>query len=92
MSEEDSHVDEPIIQSYVLEQWYVSTIRRRSSASLGPRMFHETLVWEWDKKTRERGNIVGQSGASDYLAAALGNHARVCLEMAISGKLSEDNE
>jgi hypothetical protein len=37
----------------------VSTIDRESSSTLGGR-FSETMVWDWDDKTRERGAWIWQ--------------------------------
>lgn len=52
-----------LAQTY-LRGFLVSTIDRPSSG-MYERRFSETLVWEWDEKTRERGRIVWQGSASE---------------------------
>ena len=43
--------------------FFVSTINRESSSILGG-TFAETLVWKWDEATRQRGDLIGQTGGS----------------------------
>ena len=50
-----------IIQSYVCHEdkaYFVSTINRMSSCT-EPIVYAETLVWEWNKETKVRGDLVG---------------------------------
>lgn len=58
--------DNSILKTYVYTDagcYYVSTIERDSSAMVSPPMrFNETIAWEWNKETRERGNIVMMEG------------------------------
>ena len=42
--------------------YMVSTINRTSSTPI-PMRYAETLVWEWDSETRERGHIIDQDEA-----------------------------
>ena len=57
-----------LAQTYVWHEghgFFVSTINRRSSAALAHGAeYAETIVWEWDGKTRERNRIVGQGESS----------------------------
>ena len=55
--------DDTLAQTYI-KRFFVSTIDRDSSSLLGPDRYSETLVWEWDRATRERGSIVYQGGTS----------------------------
>lgn len=57
-----------IAQTYVAHngRWFfVSTINRESSAMIEPPVpwYAETLAWEWNPDTKERGEIVGQDEA-----------------------------
>ena len=62
-------MEDSIVQSYVWhgdKGFFVSTINRPSSAAAAyGRVYAETMVWEWDAKTRERGVIVGQDEAGE---------------------------
>jgi len=67
-----------IIKSYV---WYgekcffVSTIERDSSCVVAPSRYNETIVWEYNWATNERGNIVHQD---DGPKGSIKTHLRVC--------------
>ena len=67
-----------LMQTYVFhgkKAWFVSTIDRRSSAQLNPCMYAETLIFEWDKDTRERGEMVFQDEDGEGM---IGTHMRIC--------------
>lgn len=53
-------------QTYVYREgsaFFISTNERDSSAMISPPLrFMETIVWEWNCETRQRGHIVGQYG------------------------------
>ena len=58
--------DGAIIKTYVWNNgkcFFISTIDRDSSAVLGPSRFAETLVWDFDWKTNERGEIIYSDSA-----------------------------
>lgn len=74
-----------VIQSYLFfgdVGFFVSTIERDSSAAVSPPpRFFETMVWEWDKTTKERGNLLLQFGRnSENRPYEL--HSLVCLGIA----------
>ncbi len=66
-----------LIQSYVADRWFVSTILRASSAMEGGPYF-ETIVWDWDSETKDRGKLleIEDSGMSPEHASA--SHANIC--------------
>jgi hypothetical protein len=73
----DAYKKKPgIIQSYIRNRWMVSTIYRSSSAALAPdTWYYETIVWEWDIGTRERGKQLScEEGGVEY-------HFAKCLEL-----------
>lgn len=51
--------DPQVIQTYVRRRWFVSTCLRESSSMLSDGLTYlETIVWEWDPDTRERGKML----------------------------------
>lgn len=47
--------------------FFVSTINRQSSAIESyDHRYAETMVWEWNESTRERGDLIGQGEGSEY--------------------------
>jgi hypothetical protein len=70
-----------LIQSYLLEKYFVSTAYRRSSAvELTEHWYYETMVWEWDAETKERGNVLLQESSGIGKESAIRNHFSICLE------------
>lgn len=59
--------------------FFVSTINRTSSAAAAyGRVYAETMVWEWDAKTRDRGAMVGQDeGGKDAIMSHLAMVKRI---------------
>lgn len=79
---EDDERERNLIQSFVNNEFFVSTIYRQSSACIeSPPWYFETLVWEWKADLRERGKIV-HSAASSYRESALKDHAEICRKLA----------
>lgn len=66
--------------------YFVSTIERDSSATGYPFRFHETLVWEYDWQTNERGEWVGQYGDGD----AFRQHMKACEDFYRNGKQGDE--
>jgi hypothetical protein len=80
--------DNKVIQSYVFykdKAFMVSTIDRDYEVYTGRIRGYETLVWEWDAKTRERGKIL-------YQANKLSDHFNICQQLLTSGEYKEDDE
>jgi hypothetical protein len=85
--------DERKIKSYVWhgdECFFVSTIERDSSATMEApaSRFHETLAWEYNWETTERGAIVMQDGSGEAFA----QHYRVCEHLFRCGNVAQDDE
>ncbi len=75
-------MSEKLIQSYVVDLFFVSTIYRESSAPIPNLWYYETMAWEWDRETRKRGELLLQEDSGTPKKAALENHARVCARLA----------
>jgi hypothetical protein len=74
-----------LIQSYVLNQWFVSTAYRQSSAAIeSPPWYYETIIWEWDSATMKRGDIINVLDGAYGYKAALKKHFGVCQRLAKS--------
>lgn len=74
---------EVLIQSYVLEKFFVSTIYRDSSAAIDPHPYFETMVWPWNKEKRQReDHFVGQHDSGYYAKQAMTKHHEICVALA----------
>ena len=70
-----------LIQSYVIEKYFISTAYRRCSAVLAPNLwYYETIVWKWDQETRKRGHILDSQDSGSYPEMALRMHCELCAE------------
>lgn len=76
---------EKLIQSYVKEQWFVSTIYRQSSAMVSSSpyaiWYYETLVCEWNPQTKERGELLALYDSGCKSQSAFEHHAKICAEL-----------
>lgn len=83
--------DERKLKTYVFHDdkcFFVSTIMRDSSAIGYPSRFAETITWEYDWKTNERGAMVDQDGSGE----AFMQHMRVTEDFYRYGKRKVDDE
>ena len=72
---------EKLIQSYVLEKFFVSTAYRQCSAMIeSPPWYYETIVFEWDKETKNTGRMLDSFDSGSNPADALVNHNDTCLK------------
>ena len=71
-------MEHTLIQSYVCEEYFVSTIYRRSSAELGPKWYYETIVWKWNKDTRTRGKMLEMHDSGLSPMTAIDHHYDIC--------------
>jgi len=76
-------MSEKLIQSYVKDRWFVSTIHRQSSAALNPDgWYYETMVWNWNAETKEREpNFIAQYDSGLTEEFAIQHHAKVCASL-----------
>lgn len=77
-----------LIKSYVKNKWFVSTVLRRSSA-LTDTIYFETLVWELDSETKERGNLVAMGEAYACESGGMREHFRIIHEL-MNGATGEE--
>lgn len=71
-----------LIQSYVLEKYFVSTAYRKSSITLEtPVWYYETIVWEWNRKTKIHGKIIEMQDSGSLPSTALENHYEICKKL-----------
>jgi len=65
-----------LIQSYVKEKFFISTIYRRT---VGPVFgYYETIIWEWDNKLRKRGKLLKIEDSGLSKVSGLENHFALC--------------
>lgn len=77
----------PQVQSYLWHgdrAFFVSTIERESSAIAAPGRYNETMAWEWDPTTKERGEIVGMD---ETVKGSLAAHYRVVDALYVTGTM-----
>lgn len=85
---QDDYVSEPMAHSHVYHNgkaFYVSTINRNSSAGYGG-VYSETLVWEWNKETRQRGDLIGQD---EHCKDSIFAHQRMVQRLFDTGSCAE---
>lgn len=70
--------DEKIIQSYVVDKYFVSTILRDYVTIEGVSRGHETKVFSWDLNTRNLGEVLYQTGETP-------NHFDICKKLIAKG-------
>ena len=77
---------EKLIQSYVEEEYFVSTVYRESSTSAEtPIWYYETIVWKWNKETKTRGKMVDMEDSGFSPLMAIINHCEICKELITKG-------
>jgi len=81
-------MSQQVMKSYVHHDdkvFFVSTINRESSSMFGG-MYAETMVWEWDPETRERGVFVGQGEGP---MGSIYNHQSICQQLFNHGSIDQ---
>jgi hypothetical protein len=78
---ECTKVQPKLIQSYVKELFFVSTIYRQSSAIVHDMWYYETIAFTWDKETRQSRNIVCME-ESTFADSAIKDHFNICMKLA----------
>lgn len=70
-----------LIQSYVVEKYFVSTVYRKSSALTESEIwYYETIVMEWDKEKQKTGKMLAQLDSGSHPRAAIDSHNQICAE------------
>jgi hypothetical protein len=78
----DTKKEHNLIQSFVLGKWLVSTGYRESSAAANsPPWYYETIIWKWDKKLRQTGDMVGMADGKYTKKSALRQHFGACTRL-----------
>lgn len=71
-----------LIQSYVADRYFVSTIERNSSAMLETEMsYFETIIWEWDSDTRNIGKMLNCLNSGIGMTQAIKSHAAIVISL-----------
>lgn len=69
-----------LIQSYVADKYFISTVYRCASIPEYEMWFYETIIWEWNKETKQRGHIALTEDSGAIAELALNRHAELCKE------------
>ena len=97
MSIFDDHIpNKTLIQTYVFHSneqaedkaFFVSTIDRTSSSMYASR-YAETIVWEWDSTTKQRGDIIHIGEGSE---GSIRIHFNICEKLYKDGSVEVDEE
>ncbi len=62
-----------LICSYVKGKYFVSTIYRQAS-TIEPMWYFETMAWDWNNETKERGKIIEMDDSGVDEESAFNNH------------------
>ena len=65
-----------LIQSYLLEKYFISTAHRRESTP-EEIWYYETIVWEYDKETRKQGKMILMEDSGMNKLDSLTNHSKI---------------
>lgn len=60
--------------TYLKGKYFISTIYRQSSAMVEDCWYFETMAWNWDEKTKQRGSIVEMDDSGIDEDMAIDNH------------------
>jgi len=80
--------DQRVWKSYVwhdMQCWFVSTIKRDYETCEGIIRGTETLVWQYNWETQERGKIVMQAGGVQ-------DHQQICRCLIAEGVVPDEND
>ena len=97
MSIFDDHIpNKTLIQTYVFysneqaedKAFYVSTIDRTSSSMYGGR-YAETIVWEWNSTTKQRGDIVHMG---EGMEGSIRTHFNICEKLYKDGTMQTEED
>jgi hypothetical protein len=60
--------------TYLKGKYFISTVYRQSSGMIEHCWYFETIAWDWNDKTKERGGIVEMDDSGIDEEIAMGNH------------------
>lgn len=90
---DEEYMNKTLAQTYVWRDgkgFFVSTINRQSSAQFGyNHIYAETLVWEWDRESKQRGKMIGQD---EHCEDSLFAHQRMVQRLFDTGKCVEHDD
>jgi hypothetical protein len=69
-----------LIQSYVLDRYFVSTIIRMCSTGYKMK-YYETITWELDTHCKQRRDMIDVQDSGTDTKTALNNHCEICSEL-----------
>lgn len=76
-----------LLSTHLRRKFYISTAYRQSSSiELGEMWYFETITWEWNEETKQRGRIIDQEDSGADEISAIQNHNRIVLELLIESK------
>lgn len=93
---EEREPNKTLIQTYVFyssetqgdKAFFVSTIDRESSSMYGG-LYAESIVWEWDKATKERGDIVHMG---EGMEGSIRTHFSTCEKLYKDGTMQTEED
>ena len=74
----------PGIRSYVADKYFISTMWRESSAMEGG-WYYETIVWEWNNKTKDCGDML-------FMSSGLASHFECCRKLLANQPLEDEDK
>lgn len=82
-----------LIQTYLTNPGrMISTMYRQSSAAYGPGWYYETIVWEWERSTKERGDILHTEDSGSVADTAHRRHAELIRRIVAGEKLENEEQ
>ncbi len=69
----DEKKEYQLIASFIKGKYFISTVYRRAS-TLHEFWYFETIIWEWDFSTKERGKMLAMENSGNEEKEALRNH------------------
>lgn len=93
---EERDPNKTLIQTYVFysneqagdEAFYVSTIDRTSSSMYAGR-YAESIVWEWDSTTKQRGDIIHMG---EGMEGSVRTHLSICEKLYKDGTMQTEED
>jgi len=85
---------EKLVQSYVYRNngdcFFVSTGYRSTIEALGEVWYFETFAWEWNRETKDRGELIADNSGAKTETAAFDQHFSLANELHDTGKFENE--